>query len=111
MQRVGSMVSERDNPDGDVPQQPEGVRREAGCGAPIPLQGITGRRGGGVAIPDQWEGKRFNALPQDKHGNMKKHTGGVRRVVTRRRRCRAAIPCAHLGPTLGHSPYGMAEAE
>ena len=63
-QRVGYLVTDGENTDGDVPQQPVGIQREARCGTPILCRWITGRRGVGDTRPDQREGERGHALPR-----------------------------------------------
>ena len=61
-----------------MPQKPAGPRWEARFCVPIPRRGVTGRRGGGVAIPDQREGGRVNTLPRGKCGELRDLEDGVR---------------------------------
>ena len=80
-QGVGFLVTEGDNPDGNVPQQPAGLRREARWGAPIPRRRSTGRHGNRVARPDQQEGDIVNVLPQDECGELQERVDGFICVV------------------------------
>ena len=66
--RFGSHVTEGDNPDGVVLQQPVGLQCEGRCGTPILHWWITGRRGVGVARPSQRMGERVHALSRDERG-------------------------------------------
>ena len=64
MWRVGSRVSDGDNPARRVLAKPEGLQCDTGYGAPNPFRGSTGRRGVGVARKSQKVGERVHTLPR-----------------------------------------------
>ena len=77
-QRFGSHVTERDNPDRGVLQQPAGIQRDMRCGAPIMCRWSTGRCGvGGVRLTQRVE-ERVHALPLAKSGDLRDRVEGVR---------------------------------
>ena len=79
--RFGSHVTEGDNPDGVVLQQPVGLQCEGRCGTPILHWWITGRRGVGVARPSQRMGERVHALSRDERGELRDQLEGGRCVA------------------------------
>ena len=52
---VGYLVTDGGNPDGDMPEHPVEIRREARCGAPIPRRDTQG--GVGVGSRDHINGR------------------------------------------------------
>ena len=82
--RVGYLVTDGDKPDGDVPQQPEGLRCEARCGVPILQQWIKGKCGVGATRSAQQEGERGHVLPRDEYGEMRECAYGFIWVVSGR---------------------------
>ena len=63
-----SHVTNGDNPDGGVPQQPVGLQHDVRYGAPIFHRWSTGRKGAGIARTAQQVGKQVHTLPRAEHG-------------------------------------------
>ena len=76
--RVGSHGTARYNMYRGMIQQPEGIRHDVRCGAPVTRGGSTGRCEVGVEIPTQWLGEQIHALTRTKHGDIRDRVEGVR---------------------------------
>ena len=75
--RIVSHVTDRDNPDGCVLQQPADLRRDVRCGAPIPRRWSTRQRVVGVVRPAQRVGDQVHALPRAERGDLQDRVEGV----------------------------------
>ena len=59
-------------------QQPAGLRCEGRYGAPILRWWSTGNLGVGFTRPSQQVGKKVDAIPRDKRGDLQDQVEGVR---------------------------------
>ena len=76
--RVGYHVTDRDNLDRGVLQQPAGLQHDMRCGAPISRRWSAGRRGAGVARQAQLVEERVHVISQAERGGLRDHVEGNR---------------------------------